>query len=237
MTTSPSSTGLDGSKNLQVRKATIADIPFLAQIEYESTLPPTNWCFWDETLQDTNTTSIRFIEALLKTDASSWGGPTDFLILSAADQPVAAAAGFTPDSKDYRPFRFSHLDAVAQELGWSKQTADQFCDRYNQLWGSDPQPAHLKPQAPWIIESVAVIPAARGRGLGKSLIQALLYEGRSRGYSHAGIMVINGNEAARRTYESVGFRMYQAFGAEYFDNQFSGITKFRLRLDEAGDRR
>ncbi|MBW4553181.1 MAG: GNAT family N-acetyltransferase [Aphanocapsa sp. GSE-SYN-MK-11-07L] len=237
MTTSPGSIVLDGSKNLQIRKATIADIPFLAQIEYESTLPPTNQCFWDQALQDTNTTGIRFIEALLKTDASSWGGSTDFLILSVADQPVAAAAGFTPNSEDYRPFRFSQLSAVAQELGWSKQMADQFCDRYDQLWGSDPQPAYLKPQAPWIIETVAVLPAARGRGLGKVLIKALLDEGRSRGYSHAGIMVINGNEAARRTYESVGFKMYQAFGAAYFDDQFSGITKFRLRLDEASDRR
>lgn len=237
MTTSPSSIVLDSSKNLQVRKATIADIPFLAQIEYESTLPPTNQCFWDQALQDTNTIAIRFIEALLKIDASSWGGPTDFLILSAADQSIAAAAGFTPNSEDYRPFRFSQLDAVAQELGWSQQTADQFRDRYDQLWGKDPQPAYLKPQAPWIIESVAVMPAARGRGIGKILIQALLDEGRSRGYSHAGIMVVNGNEAARRAYESAGFKLYQVFGAEYFDHQFSGFTKFRLRLDETSDRR
>ncbi len=230
MTTSPSSTVLDSSKNLQVQTGTIADIPFLAQIEYESSLPPLNQSFWDEVLQDTNTSSLRFIEALLKTDASNWGGPSDFLILLEAGQPIAAAAGFSPSSEDYRPVRLSHLDAVAQELGWSSQMATQFYDRYNQLWGSDPQPAYLKPQAPWIIETVAVLPVARGRGLGKILIKALLDEGRSRGHAHAGIMVINGNEAARHTYESVGFKMYQVFGAEYFDNKFSGITKFRLCL-------
>jgi ribosomal protein S18 acetylase RimI-like enzyme len=230
MTNSPRSLALDNSKNLQVRKAAIADIPFLTQIQYESTLPPMNQCFWDETLQDTGTESFRFIEAILKTDASSWGRATDFLILEENSQPVAAAAGFTPNSKDYRPLRLTHLDEIAQELSWSKQTAAKFRDRYDQLWGSDPQPAYLKPQAPWIIESVAVIPTARGRGLGKVLVKALLEEGRSRGCSHAGIMVINGNDPARRTYESVGFKLYQAFGSEYFDDQFVGVTKFRLCL-------
>lgn len=62
------------------------------------------------------------------------------------------------------------------------------------------KPFFLMPHAPWIIENVAVLPAARGRGLGKALLKAVLEEGRSQGHSYAGIMVINGNDRARHTY-------------------------------------
>jgi len=80
-----------------------------------------------------------------------------------------------------------------------------------------------------------VLPEARGRGLGKVLLRALLEEGRSQQHSRAGIMVINGKDIARRTYESIGFKPYQTFHADYFIEQFnlefSGITRFGLCLN------
>lgn len=46
-------------------------------------------------------------------------------------------------------------------------------------------------------------------------------------------MVINGNDIARHTYESIGFKPYQTFHAAYFSEQFDfefpGITKFSFR--------
>jgi ribosomal protein S18 acetylase RimI-like enzyme len=78
---------------------------------------------------------------------------------------------------------------------------------------------------------VAVLPEARGRGFGKALLRALLEEGRSQQHAFAGIMVINGNDVVRHTYESVGFKPYQTFYADYFWDQFNiefpGITKYR----------
>jgi hypothetical protein len=47
---------------LSARRATIADIPFLARIEYEASLPPLNQCFWEDILQGTGTSAIQFIE-------------------------------------------------------------------------------------------------------------------------------------------------------------------------------
>lgn len=217
--------------SLHTRRATVTDIPFLAKIEYEASLPPTNICFWDEILQGTGTNSLQLIEAILKTQASNWGNVSDFLILEQNRQPVAAAAGYSPYSEDYRPLCLSRLDAIAEVLGWSAETTLEFRTRYEQLWGHDSQPAFLKPQAPWIIETVAVLPEARGQGLSKILLNALLEEGRSRQHSHAGIMVINGNDIAQRTYESIGFKPYQSFCAEYFNNEFPGVIKFRLCLN------
>jgi GNAT superfamily N-acetyltransferase len=216
---------------LSTRRANRTDIPFLAQIEYEASLPPLNQCFWDDWLIETGTPALQFIEAKLRVDASHWGSVEDFLVLEEQGQPVAAAAGYQPHSADYRPLNLSALDQLAQELGWSPTTQQQFRQRYEQFWHFDPDRVCLRPQAPWIIESVAVLPKARGRGLGKALLKAMLDWGRSQHYSHAGIMIINGNEAARRTYESVGFKPYQTFYADYFADEFVGITKFRCCLN------
>lgn len=215
---------------LQTRQATIADIPFLAKIQYEALLPPANACFWDDLLQDTPSNSLQFIAAMLEADASNWGKVTDFLIVEEEGQPLAAAAGYSPYAAEYHPLNLTKLEAIAQILGWSTAETTSFRTHYEQFWGRGSL-EFLKPIAPWVIETVAVLPEARGRGLGKVLIQALLEEGRSRQYDRAGLMVINGNEIARHTYESLGFKPYQAFYADYFENQFAGVTKFRFALN------
>jgi ribosomal protein S18 acetylase RimI-like enzyme len=220
---------------LSTRPATIADIPFLAKINYEASLPPLNQCFWTEILQGTKTDALQFIEAMLGSEASNWGTVTDFLILEEQGKPVAAAAGYVPNLEDYCPLRLSGLATLAQNLNWSDEIATAFCDRYEQFWGGDCRPFFLTPQVPWIIENVAVLPEARGRGFGKVLLRALLDRGRSQHYSHVGIMVINGNDIARHTYESIGFKPYQTFHAEYFIQQynleFPGVIKFGLCLN------
>lgn len=221
--------------NLSTRKATIADIPFLAQIDYEASLPPLNHCFWEDILEGSGTQALSFLEAVFRTGASNWGNIDDFLILEESSKPVAAAAGYTPNLEDYCPLHLACLDKIAAELNWDQETTTTFSDRYWQLWGGDLQPFFLTPQAPWIIETVAVLPEARGRGLGKVLIKALLEKGRSQQHSYAGIMVINGNDIARRTYEAVGFKPYQTFYADYFKQNFAldfpGITKFSMSLN------
>ena len=220
---------------LNTRKATTADLPFLAKIEYEASLPPLNHCFWEDLLHGTETTALQFIEAELRADASNWGNVADFLILEDQGKPVAAAAGYVPDTEDYCPLRLACLEVIAQELKWSKDNLTAFYDRYMAFWGGDLRPFFLTPQATWIIENVAVLPESRGRGFGKALLRALLEEGRAQQHDFAGIMVINGNDVAHHTYESVGFKPYQTFHADYFLEQFNiefpGVTKFGLRLN------
>lgn len=220
---------------LNTRKATTVDIPFLAKIEYEASLPPLNQCFWEDMLQGTETSALQFIEAKLQADASNWGNMADFLILEEQGKPVAAASGYVPNPEDYCPLRLSRLEAIAQDLKWSQESKTTFRNSYIELWGGDLRPLFLTPQATWIVENVAVLPEARGKGFGKALLSALLEEGRSQQHAYAGIMVINGNDAARHTYESIGFKPYQTFYADYFSKQFNiefpGITKFVLRLN------
>jgi len=99
------------------------------------------------------------------------------VVLEEQGKPVAAAAGYMPNPEDYCPLRLSRLDAIAQTLNWSSTTPSLFRDRYLGLFAGDLKPFFLTRHASWIIENVAVLPEARGRGLGKALLKAML-EGR-----------------------------------------------------------
>jgi ribosomal protein S18 acetylase RimI-like enzyme len=217
-------------QDLKVRSATREDIPFLAWCNYEATSPEPGFSYWDPLLGALDTDTMRFIEAVLRADALAWGSPEDFFIIEEAGKPVGGASGFVMDTNDYRPLRLERLGEVANLLGWDEAKLAQFRQGYEAVW-SDPLDTTLAPSAPWIIECVAVVPEARGRGVAKQLIRAIVDAGKARGFSHAGISVTLGNEPARRVYEGVGFQMVVTYGAEYFDGQFPGTIKYRMRLN------
>lgn len=215
---------------LTARLATAADIAFLAHVVYEASLPPENHSFWDDLLEGLPTKAEAFIAVMLKTGATHWSQIDDFLVVERDGQPVAAASIFAAAEEDYRPFRLDQMNQVAEVLDWSEQSQTEFCDRYLQFLGDDPKPLFLKPQAPWIIEYVAVVAKARGQGVGKFLLQSLLDQARQKDQLHVGIMVINGNDRAYKTYESMGFQLYETIYSNYFINnfgiEFPGFTKF-----------
>ncbi len=55
------------------------------------------------------------------------------------------------------------------------------------------------------VMTVAVLPSARGRGLGRRLLAELAERARARGAAYLLLEVRSDNTAARRLYESVGF--------------------------------
>lgn len=127
-------------------------------------------------LEGTGASTPAFVEAVFRADALAWGRVEEFFIVTEAGVPVAGGSGFMVDAYDYRPLRLGRLPVVAQTLGWSEATLETFQTRYEQGW-LDPLEPTLAPHAPWIIECVAVIPEARGRGLTRPLLSALVAEG------------------------------------------------------------
>ena len=58
------------------------------------------------------------------------------------------------------------------------------------------------------IWSVYTAPQMRGRGIGRAMLERVIEEARRRGYEAAMLTVASHNKAARRLYESLGFRCY-----------------------------
>lgn len=57
----------------------------------------------------------------------------------------------------------------------------------------------------WLFD-IAVVPVARGRGVGRRLVAALLDWAAAQGCARVGLQVLADNEPARRLYRSLGFR-------------------------------
>ncbi|MDZ4763528.1 MAG: GNAT family N-acetyltransferase [Chloroflexota bacterium] len=216
--------------SIVVRRAGHADIPFIAWCNHEATSPMPDFSYWDPLLEGTNTTSMAFIEAVFRADALAWGSPEDFFIIEDNGTPVGGASGFVMDADDYRPLKLDRLAQIGADLGWQPEHVAAFQHGYEAVW-SDPHDPTLAPSASWIIECVAVVPAARGKGMAKRLLRAILDAGKQQGHTRAGISVTMGNDAAQGLYEALGFQMYMTYGTDYFDGQFPGTIKYRMRLD------
>ncbi len=215
-----------------VRRATTHDIPFVAWMQYEASLPPAYFSFWDFPLMGMNIEGKTFIETVLTLNAGAWGSVDEFWILEEDGQPIAAAAGIEAGIEFAEgPVRMRCLESIGEAFGWTTEMVELFRERYRTIWTYPVENPLLLPQAPWIIESVAVVPQARGKGLINLLMHSLIAEGRERGHASVGITVANGNEAARRVYERLGFKMYMAFGPAFFDQEgVMGYTKYKMSL-------
>lgn len=220
-----SETGLQ----VNVRRGTQADIPFIAWCNYEASSPEPGFCYWDPLLEGLGTPTMTFIEAVFSARALAWGNPEAFFIADREGESIAGASGFEMNADDYRPLREEQLPKLATMLDWDADALTTFRKRYEAVW-HDPHDVSIAPSARWTIECVATKPAYRGKGVAKQVLRALLAEGKARGHEHAGISVTIGNEPAQRVYESIGFQPYISYGSEYFDGQFPGTIKYRVRL-------
>lgn len=213
------------------RAAKPNDIPFLARMNLEATLPPLGVSFWDSLLEGTRTETRDFLEAMFQNDASNWGNVEDFIVLELEGEPVATCAVFVPGDApgNEAPFNLDRLDRVASSLSWSPETAEAFRKTFESTWGGEDE-SLLKPQADLIIETFAVAPEHRGKGLGTALLQAAFDRGRALGAGSIGIMVIHGNDTARALYEK-HFEPFTTFHAAYFNHTIQGVNKYRALLD------
>ncbi|MEL6838237.1 MAG: GNAT family N-acetyltransferase [Pseudomonadota bacterium] len=213
----------------EVRPATVQDIPFLARMDIEASSQPFGTPYWAEMLAGTDTTPQAFVAAMLRENASNWGKIEDFLILEVDGQPAATCCVFRPDAatSSTGPLNLNRLAEIGWSLGWTTTQTAQVRAKYLETFGDDAD--YLRPQADLIVETVAVDPGHRGKGLGTALMKAAFARGRALGAESIGIMVIQGNDNAQALYDK-HFEPYATFHAAYFDHEFPGLTKYRASL-------
>ncbi len=77
------------------------------------------------------------------------------------------------------------------------------------------------------IQTIAVLESARGQGLGRTLMNALLSEARTRGAEHVFLEVRADNPAAQQLYDSLGFERIDVRRNYY---QPDGVDAIIMRL-------
>jgi GNAT superfamily N-acetyltransferase len=83
----------------------------------------------------------------------------------------------------------------------------------------------------WIVEWVATGVNYRGRGIMHQLLNAILDQGRERGFSRTQIGHLLGNLSAKGAYEAVGFEWIDEYTHEAFDRAFGSPGIARMQRD------
>lgn len=90
--------------------------------------------------------------------------------------------------------------------------------------------------ARFLMDGIFVAPAARGRGVGSQLLQAIADEAAARGYAEVRLDVIDTNDRARALYERRGFRAIRTHSTGLLHHVFGfrSATTMILQLAEGG---
>jgi len=196
---------LDGSaERYRVRAAREADAPLLARVILMATRSHLSRGLFDLLFPGSDDERLALIEALVVHPAEChchWGG---FLVAELDSEPVGALCGFEPLVKTPARLERAIVESMLRAgLGDELETARLSVEPFERC----------RPEIPddvWVVEWVAVEPAHRGQGVLPPLMDAILAEGRRRGYRQAQLALMLGNDRAERAYERHGFRIVGA---------------------------
>jgi ribosomal protein S18 acetylase RimI-like enzyme len=211
---------------VSTRRATDADVPFLAEVVLLASRSHLARGVWDHMLPD-DAPRRRFLERLLVTGKGSWCHWTKFRVAEVGGVPAAALSAYAEDE----PGMIVEDDAIVQALDAIGVGAPERAAMFERL---APFLTCLMPAIgmPWIVEWVATLPTFRRRGLTDVLLREVLDEGRKAGRGRAQIMVIAGNVTAQRAYERVGFVVHETRSTPEFTAMMGtqGLVRLSQRL-------
>jgi ribosomal protein S18 acetylase RimI-like enzyme len=200
--------------SLEIRDATAADVELIAWTQVEASRSGTPLGFWDLALPGADDTRLALVGEIATSSREHFAHVSGFLVAEVDGQAVGALSGYAPKAKKLGHF-VGAMNQVLERHGWS--------EAHQRLIGFRVAPAMAcfsdSPDDRWIVEWVALRPAARGKGVAAELLRAVLARGRSAGFRKAQITYLIGNTPAQRTYERAGFSAVD----EKRDPQFEAV--------------
>jgi translation initiation factor 4G len=185
---------------LVIRDATPDDADLIAWTQVEASRSGTPLGFWDLALPGADGPRLALIREIALSTKQHFAHVSGFLVAELDGEPVGALSGYAPAVKKLGHF-VGALNQVLERGGWS--------EAHRRLLDVRIGPAvAVFSEAPadrWIVEWVALRPAARGKGIAARLLEAILERGRAAGFKKTQITYLIGNAPARRAYERAGF--------------------------------
>ena len=83
----------------------------------------------------------------------------------------------------------------------------------------------------WVIDSVAVLPEHRGKGVAEMLLNKILERGKRQGHLQAQINMYIGNEPALNLYRKFGFEIIEEKRDKYFEENIGSPGMLSLVKD------
>jgi ribosomal protein S18 acetylase RimI-like enzyme len=198
----------------RIRQGRADDADFIARIILLAQRGPRPLGWFDFALAQAEPQVLDFLGKLALAKPRSWYHVSQFLIAEVDGQPAAALCAMP--SRETRETMRAAIEEVAFAAGMSGVDVAAMFAR-----GGYARPCWIQgADEEWLIEHVASLPSARGRGLVQALIDHALAAGKAAGFERASITFLIGNEAAERCYAKAGF----VFAEEKRDAAFEALT-------------
>jgi GNAT superfamily N-acetyltransferase len=210
-----------------IRQARADDAEFLAWIALTAARSHLPLCFWDLAIPGPERPRLEIIAELARSDAPTFLRFDGFLVAEHDGRPIAGLSAYDSAEKNLGAF-VKAAQKVLSAREWSPAHFDLMLQRMAPTTACMPD----SPPGTWVIEWVAAKPEARGKGVARALLSAILENGRGAGYESAQISYIIGNDPARTAYERVGFTTVEELRDPAFEAALGapGIARMTMRL-------
>lgn len=189
--------------SIQIRRADARDLDLLTWVMLAASRSHLERGLW-EYLNNTDDQSTRsWLRRLVSTDTVHLFHRSLFLVGEWDGEPGAAMCAYDSSTQGF--------DVLVPEMVAATAAAGIDADDPEYVRRSDVLLSGFVMEDPgppgprWVIENVATKPELRRRGLVDALLHQLLGHGREKGFAHAQVSVMLGNEQARRAYIKAGF--------------------------------
>ena len=212
--------------DVTIREATASDALFIAWVQQEAARSHRPLGLWDMTVPGPDEYRLQTVAKIALAEPPSFAHYGGFLVAEADGKPVAGLSSYDYAIKDTDSF-VSAMDSTLTGLGWSAEHRALAMDRLAPVILCMPD----SPPGVLIVEWVAARPEARGRGVARQLLEAILQRGRDTGYKKAQIGYLIGNTPASTAYERVGFETVEEKRHPDFEAVYGSPGIARMTLD------
>jgi len=200
--------------NMQIRKGTAADGPFLARSILIAGRAHVKKGIWEVVLNTTEYECLRFLQQIAITPAPHLFHYTCSLVAEVNNIPAGSLGGYNPKVSGYQALQAA-LPEVYRKLGLRAQAFLDASERAARILACLPESL----ADAWVIDNVATMPEFRGRGIAENLLNKVMDEGRSRGHSVSQVNLYIGNTAALNLYIKMGFEVTGEVRDKYFEKK------------------
>jgi translation initiation factor 4G len=209
-----------------IRPARESDASFVAWTQQTAARSHLERGFWDVAVPGPDAPRLELIAALARSAPESFCHWKRFLVAEADGAPAAALSGYEPARHGGGAF-IEALAATLQRSRWSSAEIEALYARTASFMTCIPE----TPDDAWVVEWVATVPAQRGRGHVKQLLESILEAGRRQGYRRAQIAVLIGNTPAQKAYEGAGFAVVDEKTHPDFEREYGTPGVRRMLRD------
>ena len=211
--------------DITIRPAEMRDADFLARLILTAGRAHVTRGIWEVILGMPEERCLHFLKLLSVTAVPHLFHHACYLVAEADGARIAGLGGYDPNVCGNAAL-LRAIPEVFERMGGGPPGMSED--------GAQPRILDCIPgpvEGAWVIDSVAAVPEFRGQGIAGRLLEAILNQGRDKGFQRAQVNIYLGNTPAQRLYEKHGFTILDELRDPYFESEIGSPGMARMLKD------